>query len=109
VAFLRLASLIVNFFSNKQQQAPVASLVIPFNALDVYIMVGDDDSLQVSFEGGLSDVLMASAAVGIASMHMQVGDDLWHFSSSGGFDDSWYGRYNPPALEQAVSHHVLED
>ena len=47
-----------------------------------HLMVGHDDGIQARLHGGLGNILMRSAAIRVACMHMQINDDFVHATSS---------------------------
>jgi hypothetical protein len=74
----RQAGAVVDLFTCQKQNSPVFTGKITLAALDQYIVVGDNDNINPRLQCSPPDLLMASSAVGIDGVHVEVGDELSH-------------------------------
>ncbi len=78
VIFLRVPRLIVNFLTDQHEDLFIFFLVIAFKTLNQYIVIGYDHGIHTCRKSSFGDVLMRSASIRVACMHMQIDNDFRH-------------------------------
>jgi hypothetical protein len=83
MVFLWIAPAIMDFLTGEHEYTPAARFHVTVDALDPHVVVCDQHHIHAGSDRRFSDLPMASSAVGVGGVHVQIQDDFVHRRTSG--------------------------
>ena len=87
MVLLRQHSAVMDLLTDQNEQALAASLMVSLHAFDPDIVIGDHHRIQTAAESRRGNIAVASRAIRVTGVHVQIHNDFMHAVPGGSLVD----------------------